>query len=728
MPGSAAQEALARGALDWLDGAAPAAPPEWIAASEPLARWLLEVRPYLSARQTYRDGVPGLPLDAVLSLGDHGVSIVHQVIDALRQEARRGSLNRVPWREVLRLPGAALFADFAVAGGSLKGKTPLCLLANQRMPGPEHHAACGSIFAWLLAQRASPDLPQCREKSPLMLAAGSGHADMVELLLAARASVEWPAGPGLDAVLACASKLKGEEINIVRVFSCLEKHGYQVPPRPVAGTASRRGQSQPATWGPGDIHGSSSTAAARTPPQPVAAPAAAAPAAAVAAPAAAASAPAGSPEAASAPAKGPPPPPPEPTILEQQEQFQRQQVRDMERLLAWAREPAQQVLPSQVLPKAMSALDMLQEQHQAHVRRMLPPGQQQLARESLMADLISAEVERQRQQRAAAAGGIAGDAGPVPPLRPLLPKAPPLLYYDDNLSPPPPHPPRPHTAAVANPAIAPAVASAVADPTVAAPAVGIGSAANPPPPPPQAVGIGAAANLPPPPPHRVPAVTPAVADPAAVAAPAVAAPAAPKPRGFKAGPPHILAAAEVARAAAAAAEELARQQDLQQQLLADAAANPPPAATTVGPAAAAVHPTQGDGNWNSSGPAAPPAQGGGSRRSDGGWSFDWGDLDELPASAAQPTQGGGWNSSRSGGGWPGAAWDATRSSNEARPNTGLWLAAEWGAGQGQADEGAWSWRWSRGAWVYSPQRLSPQGRWAWTDDGRHAIYFLPPRW
>ena len=31
---------------------------------------------------------------------------------------------------------------------------------------------------------AIPDLPQCREKSPLMLAAGSGNADMVQLLLA----------------------------------------------------------------------------------------------------------------------------------------------------------------------------------------------------------------------------------------------------------------------------------------------------------------------------------------------------------------------------------------------------------------------------------------------------------------------------------------------------------------------------------------------------------------
>ena len=107
-----------------------------------------------------------------------------------------------------------------------------------------------------------------------------------------------------------------------------------------------------------------------------------------------------------------------------------------------------------------------------------------------------------------------------------------------------------------------------------------------------------------------------------------------------------------------------------------------------------------------------------------------GDLAELPASAAQPTQGGGWNSSRSGGGWPGAAWDATRSSNEARPNTGLWLAAEWGAGLGQAGEGAWSWWWSNRfwAWMYSPPQLSPLGEWAWADDGRHALYVVLPPW
>ena len=90
-----------------------------------------------------------MPLDEILSPGDYGMSIVHQVIDALRQEARRRSLSRsaepslVPWREVLRLPGAAQFADAAVAGGPLRGKTPLCLLANQCMPGPAYQAVCG---------------------------------------------------------------------------------------------------------------------------------------------------------------------------------------------------------------------------------------------------------------------------------------------------------------------------------------------------------------------------------------------------------------------------------------------------------------------------------------------------------------------------------------------------------------------------------------------------------
>ena len=196
MPHSAAQ-APARGALDWLgEEAAPAATPVRIPASERVAEWLLEVRPYLRVSEN-QDGVPGLTLDEILSLGDHGFTIVHLVIDALRQEARRRSQNRsmaaplgVPWREVLRLPGAAQFADAAVAGGALQGKTPLCLLANQCMPGPAYPAVVGEIFTWLLSQRASPDLPPCREKSPLMLAAESGNADMVELLLAARASME----------------------------------------------------------------------------------------------------------------------------------------------------------------------------------------------------------------------------------------------------------------------------------------------------------------------------------------------------------------------------------------------------------------------------------------------------------------------------------------------------------------------------------------------------------
>jgi hypothetical protein len=92
MPRSAAQ-APARGALDWLGEAVPAATPVWIAASERVVHWLLEVRPYLRVSQN-QDGVPGLPLDEVLSLGDYGMSIVHQVIDALRQEARRRSLDR----------------------------------------------------------------------------------------------------------------------------------------------------------------------------------------------------------------------------------------------------------------------------------------------------------------------------------------------------------------------------------------------------------------------------------------------------------------------------------------------------------------------------------------------------------------------------------------------------------------------------------------------------------
>ncbi len=104
-------------------------------------KWVLEVRPYLngSVRQ-YSDGSLGLPVDVVLVQGDHGMSIVHQVIDALRQEARRRALLNpvakwapplVPRKEVLMLPGAGRFADAIVTGGPAKGKTPLCLLANQ---------------------------------------------------------------------------------------------------------------------------------------------------------------------------------------------------------------------------------------------------------------------------------------------------------------------------------------------------------------------------------------------------------------------------------------------------------------------------------------------------------------------------------------------------------------------------------------------------------------------
>jgi hypothetical protein len=425
----------------------------------------------------------------------------------------------------------------------------------------------------------------------------------------------------------------------------------------------------------------------------------------------------------------------------------------MEQIFAWARlpewavPPPPQVLPKawsappppQVLPKATSALDMLMQQHQAHLRRMLPPGPQQLARERYMADLIEIEVAQQQAARAAGAGDSTRDMQPAGRLPPPCPSGPPFWgSYDDD---PPPHP---RTAAVANPAVAPAAAPAVAGPTAAAPAVAAPAAAAqfhdaaPPrvkPAPPNAavvqqlpaVGIGTAANPPSPPPRRVPAVTPAVADPA-VAAQAAAAPA---PRGLKAGPPHILAAAAAAKAAAAAEEELARQQ------LAAAAANPPPAATTVGPAAAAAHPTQ-DGGWNSTAAAAQPMDDEGPRwSSGGGWSFDWGDLagppnvpDAPAAAAVQPTQGGGWSSSWSGGGWPGAWRDATWSSSEARPNTGQRLAAEWGAGPSQAGEGAWSWWWSDRfrAWMYSPPQLSPLGEWAWADGGRHALYVVLPPW
>ncbi len=86
------------------------------------------------------------------------------------------------------------------------------------MPGADYRAACKAICTWLLTMNADTDLPDFPEKCPLMLAAGSGIADIFQFLLRARASVEAPAGPSLDAVLAVAFKMKGDRD---RVLDCL---------------------------------------------------------------------------------------------------------------------------------------------------------------------------------------------------------------------------------------------------------------------------------------------------------------------------------------------------------------------------------------------------------------------------------------------------------------------------------------------------------------------------
>jgi hypothetical protein len=143
--------------------------------------WVLRERPYLQDKVIlYTDGLRGLPIDVVLGPGDHGRTILHQMIDALRQEANtrhRGSIayhpaHAVPWPDVLKLPGVCRLANTAVPDGPAKGKTPLCLLANQCMQGPQYHLACKAICKWLLEWKAAMDFPECPEKSPLMLAVG----------------------------------------------------------------------------------------------------------------------------------------------------------------------------------------------------------------------------------------------------------------------------------------------------------------------------------------------------------------------------------------------------------------------------------------------------------------------------------------------------------------------------------------------------------------------------
>ena len=184
MPHSAAQ-APARGALDWLgEEAVPAATPVWIAASEPVAQWLLEARPYLRVSQN-QDGVPGLTLDEILSLGDHGWTIVHLVIDALRQEARRRSQNRsmaappgVPWREVLRLPGAAHFADAAVAGGGAPRQNASVPPGKSMHAGAGLSGGCRRNFHVAVVAEGQPGLAALPREEPAHASGGErqcGH-------------------------------------------------------------------------------------------------------------------------------------------------------------------------------------------------------------------------------------------------------------------------------------------------------------------------------------------------------------------------------------------------------------------------------------------------------------------------------------------------------------------------------------------------------------------------
>ena len=115
--------------------------------------WVLQVRPYLKQAIVAHNGIPSLHIDAVLNPGDLGMSILHQMIDALRREANGRLRNprayeaahAVPWEQILRLPGVGEFANHAVPLGPAHGKTPLCLLANQCMPGQECHTASQAI-------------------------------------------------------------------------------------------------------------------------------------------------------------------------------------------------------------------------------------------------------------------------------------------------------------------------------------------------------------------------------------------------------------------------------------------------------------------------------------------------------------------------------------------------------------------------------------------------------
>jgi hypothetical protein len=119
------------------------------------------------------------------------------------------------------------------------------------MPGERFRDACHSICRWLLSMNATADLAACPAKCPLMLAAGSGNADFVELLLNARASVEAnEGGPSLDAVLSAVFNTKGDGLNQARMIRCLQSRGCTVNWPHLGqggGTASRRSSSAAVT-------------------------------------------------------------------------------------------------------------------------------------------------------------------------------------------------------------------------------------------------------------------------------------------------------------------------------------------------------------------------------------------------------------------------------------------------------------------------------------------------
>ena len=190
--------------------------------SDKVMDWLVTTRPYLKVQlRTLPENGRGLPLDAVLAEADHGANILHQMIDALRAEAGgrfRGALtgfdpqHAVPWRRILALPHVGTLANRQIPDGPAKGKTALCLLSNQAMPGRDYQDACHSICTWLLENEADPDLASSPDKCPLMLSAGSGNADIFNLLLEARASIGTAAGPTADAVLRSSTKARPDII------------------------------------------------------------------------------------------------------------------------------------------------------------------------------------------------------------------------------------------------------------------------------------------------------------------------------------------------------------------------------------------------------------------------------------------------------------------------------------------------------------------------------------